>query len=121
MVRLKHRYLLVNILYPQSKSASKTTTSGQEDELPYSVQFHRPSSDSIDTRFLLKLIRDGVAELFGDYGSGMIAGSLKSMLTFLCLRYDSTSSRCSLLTADPSQLLFTSNVNSYHPRFSRSL
>lgn len=79
MVRLKHRYLLVNILYPQSKSASSNGISGQEDELPYSVQFHHPSSDNIDARFLLKLIRDGVAELFGDYGSGMIAGSLKGV------------------------------------------
>lgn len=72
MVRLKHRYLLVNILYPDDVSTTKPT----KDGLPDVVQFRRPSSDKLTPQLLARIIRDGVAELFGDYGSGMIASSL---------------------------------------------
>lgn len=73
MVRLKHRYLLVNILYPEAGAQNAIKA---EDDLPHIVQFHQPSSDQLTARVLLRIIRDGVAELFGDYGSGMISGSL---------------------------------------------
>lgn len=72
MVRIKHRYLLLNILYPsEDKSAKK------DENLPWTVQFRRPSSDKLNGRILMRLIRDGVSELFGDYGAGMVAGSLQ--------------------------------------------
>ena len=77
MVRLKHRYLLINILYPDSEDRSTTTQPKADEEIPYLVQFRQPSSDRLDSKFLLRLIRDGVAELFGDYGSGMVVGSLQ--------------------------------------------
>ena len=77
MVRLKHRYLLVNILYPDTKDATNSSRVKSGDDVPYTVQFHQPSSDRLDARLLMKMIRDGVSELFGDYGSGMIAGSLQ--------------------------------------------
>ena len=78
MVRLKHRYLLVNILYPDAKdSPNAGHFKPANDDLPYTVQFRQPSSDQLDARLLTRLIRDGVVELFGDYGSGMIAGSLQ--------------------------------------------
>ena len=70
MVRLKHRYLLVNILYPEPSSISK------DKNVPYTVQFHQPTSDALTPQLLVRMVRDGVAELFGDYGSGVIAGSL---------------------------------------------
>ena len=77
MVRLKHRYLLVNILYPDSELTGNTRPpSSKNDGVPYSVQFRRPSSDQLDARLLARLIREGVAELFGDYGSGMVSASL---------------------------------------------
>lgn len=74
MVRLKHRYLLVNILYPDSDTPSKSTT--RDGQVPDVVSFRRPSSDKLNAQLLARMIRDGVAELFGDYGSGMIASSL---------------------------------------------
>lgn len=46
-------------------------------DLPWTVQFRRPSSDRLDGKLLARMIRDGVSELFGDYGAGMIAGSLQ--------------------------------------------
>ena len=77
MVRIKHRYLLVNILYPDVRDSANATKVNVDNDVPYTVQFHQPSSDRLDARLLAKIIRDGVSELFGDYGSGMIAGSLQ--------------------------------------------
>ncbi|KAK5674568.1 RNA-binding protein pop5 [Elasticomyces elasticus] len=77
MVRIKHRYLLINILYPDPKSPSGRPATQPGDEVPYTVQFQRPSPDRMDGGVLTRLIRDGVAELFGDYGSGKVAGSLQ--------------------------------------------
>ena len=78
MVRLKHRYLLINILYPDSKDAARSSTPAVGKDVPYAVQFRQPSSDQLNGKLLMQMIRNGVTELFGDYGSGMIAGSLQS-------------------------------------------
>ncbi|GAM85878.1 hypothetical protein ANO11243_038880 [Dothideomycetidae sp. 11243] len=65
MVRLKHRYLLLQILYPDSPQS-----------LPGSLVFHSPSSDTLTAASLAKTIRESVVELFGDYGAGMTSFSL---------------------------------------------
>ncbi|THY58236.1 hypothetical protein D6C97_04492 [Aureobasidium pullulans] len=78
MVRLKHRYLLLNILYPDAETPTKPST---DAELPHVISFRRPSSDKLNAQLLARIIRDGVAELFGDYGSGMIAASLVGKFT----------------------------------------
>lgn len=83
MVRIKHRYLLLNILYP-AEDKSKTP-SNKDEQIPLTVQFRRPSSDRLDGRLLMRVIRDGVSELFGDYGAGMIAGSLQGKLYCQCM------------------------------------
>ena len=80
MVRIKHRYLLVNILYPDTKGTAKATILKPNDSVPYTVQFRQPSSDKLDARLLMQMIRNGVSELFGDYGSGMVAPSLQGNL-----------------------------------------
>ncbi|KAK1054091.1 RNA-binding protein pop5 [Friedmanniomyces endolithicus] len=77
MVRIKHRYLLVNILYPDAKYSQLRPATIPGDNVPYTVQFRRPSPDQMNGGLLMRLIRDGVVELFGDYGSGKIAGSLQ--------------------------------------------
>lgn len=77
MVRLKHRYLLINILYPDGATTSRPPTK----DVPDIVAFNSPSSDALTPQLLLRLIRDNLAELFGDYGSGMVASSLQG--TFL--------------------------------------
>ena len=77
MVRLKHRYLLVNILYLDSTTASNASETKKNGDLPYTVQFRQPTPDRLDAKLFTRAIRDGVAELFGDYGSGMVAGSLQ--------------------------------------------
>ncbi|KXS99753.1 hypothetical protein AC578_10427 [Pseudocercospora eumusae] len=73
MVRIKHRYLLMNVLYPQDAPNAKHN----DENVPWSVKFRRPSSDRFEAGFIVRMVRNGVAELFGDYGAGMVSGSLK--------------------------------------------
>lgn len=70
MVRIKHRYLLVNILYPDAVPF----TAGKA--VPDLVQFHRPTPDYITAPLLLRAVREEVGHQFGDYGSGVTGGSL---------------------------------------------
>ncbi|KAK5624950.1 hypothetical protein RRF57_000666 [Xylaria bambusicola] len=66
MVRIKERYLLVNILYP--------TELGTRANLPDVVLLNQPSSSELTPVALLRAIRAEVAALFGDYGSGALDG-----------------------------------------------
>ena len=88
MVRLKHRYLLVHILYPEGPDRKK-----QQDDttpLPDFVQFHKPTADELTPQLLARILRDQIALLFGDYGVGVTAGNLngtskyRSSLGFYC-------------------------------------
>lgn len=65
MVRLKHRYLLLQILYPAETSS-----------LPGSITFHTPSSDSLTAGILTRTLRDTVSDQFGDYGAGLANPSI---------------------------------------------
>ncbi|KAK3174323.1 hypothetical protein OEA41_001567 [Lepraria neglecta] len=77
MVRIKHRYLLVHILYPESAdSKSKITSDTPEKSLPHLVQFHRPSPNELTPQLLARAIRDQVLLLYGDYGLGLVSSSL---------------------------------------------
>ncbi|KPM43617.1 hypothetical protein AK830_g2970 [Neonectria ditissima] len=70
MVRIKERYLLVNIVYaPDPARAAK-------DKLPNVVVHRQPTLERLTPQALLKGIRAEVASLFGDYGSGALGGSL---------------------------------------------
>lgn len=76
MVRLKHRYLLVNILYPElEKSQSKT-------KVPDVVVFNQPTSSSLTNQALLRGLRSEISGLFGDYGSGAVSESLAGTFFF---------------------------------------
>ncbi|KAJ6024106.1 hypothetical protein N7540_004903 [Penicillium herquei] len=78
MVRLKNRYLLIDILYPDpstwpsSKSDPKSkvasTTNAQ-------LAIHSPTSDALTAGLLAKMIREEVSELYGDYGVGKLGGA----------------------------------------------
>jgi ribonuclease P/MRP protein subunit POP5 len=77
MVRLKNRYLLVNILYPDSQGKLPSI------KVPDIVSFNQPTTDDLTPSLLIKAIRAEVADLFGDYGSGAIADSLSSSSALL--------------------------------------
>ena len=70
MVRIKERYLLVNIVYPPD--LSRATKSG----LPDLVTHYQPTIEKLTPQALLKGIKAEVASLYGDYGSGALGGNL---------------------------------------------
>ncbi|CAM1511211.1 Fc.00g087240.m01.CDS01 [Cosmosporella sp. VM-42] len=73
MVRIKERYLLVNIVYPPDPS--RATKSG----LPDLVAHHQPTVEKLTPQALLKGIKAEVASLYGDYGSGALGGNIAGM------------------------------------------
>ncbi|KAL2819789.1 Rpp14/Pop5 family-domain-containing protein [Aspergillus granulosus] len=76
MVRVKHRYLLVDILYPEpSSSPSSSSTSATKSHAQQSqLRIHAPTSDALTPSLLAKMVRDEVAEIFGDWGVGRLGG-----------------------------------------------
>lgn len=92
MVRLKNRYLLVDILYPDPKTWPTTPTTKPHNP---QVAIHSPTSDALTQGFLAKMIRDSVAELYGDYGIGKLGGATAGGIT--------------------SKFLFPTTSNPFHP------
>jgi ribonuclease P/MRP protein subunit POP5 len=72
MVRIKHRYLLVEILYPLPPHQSNSPASSITGPLV----FHAPTPSNITTSTLLHILRNQISLLFGDYGSGVLAAGL---------------------------------------------
>lgn len=77
MVRIKERYLLVNILYP--------TALGTQTDLPDVVVLNQPTNSELTPALLLRAIRAEVAALFGDCGSGALEGGGLSGQSRLCV------------------------------------
>ena len=76
MVRIKHRYLLLHILYPDSSDRQSKSTSSTDKSLPDIVQFHSPSPDDLTPQLLALAIKDQVQYLYGDYGLGLVSSGL---------------------------------------------
>lgn len=70
MVRLKNRYLLVNILYPELEKGQSNAN------IPDVVVFNQPTTNELTASALMKGIRGEVSSLFGDYGMGAVSESL---------------------------------------------
>ncbi|QPC78638.1 hypothetical protein HYE68_009390 [Fusarium pseudograminearum] len=66
MVRIKERYLLVNIVYPPDPATAA------KSNLPDSVLHHQPTIEKLSPGALIKGIKAEVASLYGDYGSGAL-------------------------------------------------
>lgn len=71
MVRLKHRYLLLQILYPSTSNTDKNPKTEHE----YALQLHRPTPDTLTPPVLARAVRDAVGEMYGDWGVGKLGGS----------------------------------------------
>ncbi|KAG6038232.1 hypothetical protein E4U41_004397 [Claviceps citrina] len=69
MVRIKERYLLVNILYPPDTGTSAA-------RVPDLVSQHQPTVDKVTPQALLRGIKAEVGLLFGDCGLGAFEGTL---------------------------------------------
>lgn len=75
MVRIKHRYLVVRILYPATQATvSKSIVNHSNQDL---LDLYRPSPQSLDTHNLFRLIRTSIEYMYGDYGVGLVLPSLK--------------------------------------------
>ncbi|KAK7749041.1 RNA-binding protein pop5 [Cytospora paraplurivora] len=73
MVRVKERYLLVNIIYPEAaKDQSKSN-------LPDILLYNQPTTNNCNGRTLHQAIKAEVADLFGDYGAGTVERSLRAL------------------------------------------
>ena len=73
MVRIKHRYLLLNILYP-----STSPSQNSNPDLPsLTLRFNAPTLSHITPGTLASLLRAQLINLFGDYGLGLVSPSLK--------------------------------------------
>ena len=79
MVRIKHRYLLVHILYPEPGPNTESRLGRTGQSVPDLVQIHRPSPDYLDPQLLVRAIKDQVQLLYGDYGIGLISTSLNGV------------------------------------------
>ena len=77
MVRIKQRYLLLDILYPDPSSWPSPppgTTTSEPDQSQAHLRIHAPTADTLTPGLLSKLIREKVADLFGDWGIGKLGG-----------------------------------------------
>lgn len=72
MVRLKSRYVLFEVLYPQTSPSS--ADSSREDIV---LRGHRPSPADITGKVLLQEIRRSLQLHLGDYGSGKVCSLLQ--------------------------------------------
>lgn len=70
MVRLKQRYLLVNILYPPSNA-----TSNNLDTDP--IAFQAPTPAHVTASIFINHLKRHITLLFGDFGLGVSLSSLK--------------------------------------------
>ena len=75
MVRIKHRYLLLNILLPEALKPS--TGAIAASALPPSVDFRSPTPSHITAGLLITHLRNSIATHFGDCGLGLTTASLK--------------------------------------------
>lgn len=73
MVRLKNRYLLLEILYPTPTSWPKSTSTAAKNQSH--LRLHSPTSNKLTPGLLAKMIRDEVAAIYGDWGVGKLGGS----------------------------------------------
>lgn len=68
----------MNFLYPEPAAKSKT-------QLPDLVQIHSPTPDAFHAGVMVRMVREGVEELFGEYGMGMISSGLKGRQSLTAL------------------------------------
>lgn len=77
MVRVKERYLLVNILYPKDGSTDNNTKKTNDgEEQPHFVAVRRPTQSDLTPQLLLRGIKSETQALFGDCGAGAVERTL---------------------------------------------
>lgn len=100
MVRLKDRYLLVNIVYTDLPAGQ---SKGPVSDL---LLYNQPSSGELKPQHILRAIRAEVNALFGDCGSGAIERSLQGKPFHLSTSQQSTDTYQSSTSRKRHQLSF---------------
>lgn len=120
MVRIKHRYLLVNILYPhitrELLPRPAPPSSKDAKTLPDVVRFHAPTSNELTAQLLLRTIREHILLLYGDYGAGVTGSGLSSKPPAHCVPTIQPGIKASPLTHSPapkSQIFLSRNFDLY--------
>lgn len=72
MVRVKERYLLINIVYPDAAQAPS------KSNLPDILIYNQPTTDAFTSRTFSHAIKAEISSLFGDYGAGTVERTLRS-------------------------------------------
>lgn len=75
MVRLKNRYLLLDILYPDPTTWPSKSQPTKSNPQSAQLAIHSPTSDALTPGLLAKMVREEVAELYGDWGVGKLGGA----------------------------------------------
>ncbi|KAK2790672.1 hypothetical protein FQN52_005428 [Onygenales sp. PD_12] len=81
MVRFKHRYLLIDILYPPSPASfastakSKSTSTSIDTQTRIHLAIHHPTPDTLTPQALARAVRESVEEMYGDWGVGRLGGA----------------------------------------------
>lgn len=74
MVRIKERYLLINLLYPEGPRDPS------QSKLPDLLVYNQPTTNTFNGRAFAQAIKTEVAKLFGDYGAGAVERALRGLL-----------------------------------------
>ena len=86
MVRIKHRYILFEILYPPTADTRVTPREDfnqfSQSELNALLTLHQSSPNSINVKTILNVIRKSLLDHYGDVGAGK-AGMLLNVKYFL--------------------------------------
>lgn len=73
MVRIKERYLLVNIVYPEAAQDQAKAS------LPDLLVNNQPTANACNGRSIQHAIKAEATDLFGDYGAGAVERSLRGL------------------------------------------
>ena len=132
MVRIKHRYLLVNILYPENPQEPINPFQNY-GRLPDVVQFHQPTGDGLTSQSLLRAVREQITVLYGDYGAGVTASGLSGMIRLYTITRPPDCSSTSILELPItsvriqwfllviSQIFFSCDLHLHPPNLTRKL
>lgn len=86
MVRIKERYLLVNILYPRDGTPKKNAGDGKD--IPDFVAIRHATQADLTPQLLLRAIKSETHALFGDCGAGAVERTLSGGFSSLFFSRD---------------------------------
>jgi hypothetical protein len=75
MVRIKERYLLVAIVYPEAAQNQARA------DLPDLLVYNQPTANACNARSIQYAIKAQITDLWGDFGAGAVERSLRGPLS----------------------------------------